>query len=139
MVELVTTTPLKNYHIANLPNGTFGLITKDNEDGKGHRGGIINNPTEVEMDGEIKTVKTSAKNNGVTIDLQYNFPSFSESLYYDPVYAAVATNEVLSEFETNGINTNTSDDSGIPGFSIDLILFSAVVITLIKIQKRRKE
>jgi hypothetical protein len=128
LVEIDTTTPIEKYAVATFDNGTFGMLTKENVDGKGHRGGIIKNPLKVELDNSIANVNTSVSNNGVSLDFQYSFPSFSESLFYDPSYAAVSVPNLSEEFLESD---NVDQDQGVPGFEFEIFFVSIIGFMII--------
>jgi hypothetical protein len=54
---------------------------------------LIDIPTTAVLDGEQKAIEASLNVDGVRQTLQWTFPSFQSSLYYDPVISASADSE----------------------------------------------
>ena len=126
-----TTTSLDSYNITDYKNGTISMITKTNPDGKGNRGGIINNPNVTLIDNDIfKPMNLSNQVMNDQINLQYSFPSFNKSLLYDPTYASVATIPASNQQSTSQNNT-----PGIKGFGFLYIFMTIPIIILIKKKK----
>ncbi|MFW9929397.1 MAG: hypothetical protein ACFFD1_08405 [Candidatus Thorarchaeota archaeon] len=137
LVDVVTTTPLNKYKLYSFANGTFSMLTANNPDGKGHRGGVIDNPSSVLVDSNFQQSNTSVRGNGVTIDLQYSFPSFSSSLVYDPTYSAVSVpNLPTSGNIDSSIVTSNQTTNGLPGFETQILVLSLLLVVGIKTRKR---
>ncbi len=127
LASIVTTTNLDSYDVTKYSNGTLSMITKNNPDGKGKRGGIIDNPNMTLIDNNtFKQMNTSISQTKNDIDIQYSFPSFTDSLLYDPTYSAVAT--------VAG-TTHNSTTAGVPGFELFSLFMTVVTIKLIKKKK----
>lgn len=129
MVDVMTTTNLGSYNFELFDNGTLSMITKENPDGKGKRGGIIHNPSTAIIDSEEQTdvVNSSLTVSGNKIDLQYSFSAFESTLFYDPTFSAVVT---VTDTETD---TNSDDTSqSLPGFELTFLFLNVIVIAGIR-------
>lgn len=134
VVQVLTTTPVAKYDVSYHTNGTFSMITKEDPDGMGKRGGIINNPSKVFLDNESwGEVNLAVGQNSSSVQLQYNFGAFTESLLYDPTYSAVAsvvgmtttTGDITGDTETN---VGEDDNTAIPGFLVPMLGVALVVL-----------
>ena len=133
MTSIRTTTSLNSYDITKYQNGTLSMITKNNPDGKGKRGGIINNPNVTLIDSDsLKPLNMAVSNTTNELSIQYSVPFFNHTMLYDPTYSAVATVPIGSDQ-----TTTSSKTSGVPGFDIISILLLVPTIWLVKKHKKR--
>jgi hypothetical protein len=138
LMSIDTTTNKSSYDINQYSNGTVSMLTKENPDGRGKRGGIINNPNITFVDEtEFKPMNVSLKSSVDEITIQYSFPSFSYQLLYDPTYAAVAfvaNSQTSYNTDSSNSQNTTTPIFGFEYISIIVIMFS----TILRIKKRQK-
>ena len=131
LTSIETTTNKSSYDFTNYNNGTISMITKTDPDGNGKRGGIINNPNMSYIDSQsFEPMNMDFQGNSDRISLQYSFPSFNNSLLYDPTYSAVA--EVAGTRATTSKLTNSLNSFEVLGLAGMLL-----VIGVLKKWKRK--
>lgn len=130
-----TSNSLSGYNVLFYKNGTLSMITKNNPDGKGFRGGIIDNLDQAYNNNQLSPVNISVRQSGVNLFMQYAFSAFNGTLLYDPTYSAVSS---VSAPSGSGAST-IGNSNPLPDFTYGtaLIGFFMIGIILIKIRKRQ--